>query len=163
MLALDERRKGERKMTNTSVMTAREIMATDLITVEPHTWIDDAIAMLLREKISGAPVINSDGALVGILSEKDCLSILANGTFHELPAGIVADFMSPKVTTVSPDSDIYTIAQMFLTHSYRRLPVLENGHLVGQISRRDVLRGIEQLRSSYRTSVRYPDYRRPQL
>jgi CBS domain-containing protein len=105
-----------------------------------------SISLLLKYKISGAPVVDGEGKLVGVLSEKDCLRIMANASFHELPGGQVANYMSRECHTLKAEDDIFRAADIFLKHSFRRIPILnEQGLLVGQISRRDVLRAIQDL------------------
>ncbi len=121
----------------------RDVMATRLHTLERETDILDAVDFLLKHGISGAPVVNEDGALVGVLSEKDCLRIVAEGVDCEAPTGTVGDFMTREVETVPPEMDIYYAAGLFLKTPYRRFPVVADGKLVGQVSRCDVLRAVE--------------------
>ena len=142
------------------VLNARDIMVTTVVTFQEDADIFEAIDVLIRRGISGGPVVDGDGQLVGILSEKDCLSLLASGTFHELPHTAVGHYMSANVLTVAPERDIYYLASLFLKHVYRRLPVVEGGKLVGIVARRDVLVGIERMRREG-AAKRYPDYRRP--
>lgn len=129
-------------------ITARDLMATNLLTFTPDQDIHDAIDQLLRRRVSGGPVLE-DGRLVGILSEKDCLKVLAAEAYDGLPEGRVADFMTKPVESVLPDTSVYDIVGRFLHMPYRRLPVIdEQGRLLGQISRRDVLRAIESIREN---------------
>ncbi len=146
------------------VPTARDIMTTSLVTLDPDTSVFDAIRTLLRHRISGAPVVDSDGKCVGMFSELDCLRVLAAGEFYSddhREEGVVSDYMTGLFRSLEPDRDIYSVAQFFLTHAVRRLPVLENGELVGQVSRRDVLAAMEDLGKKRATRRRYPDYREP--
>jgi CBS domain-containing protein len=138
-------------MINAHLFTARDIMATKLVTLSPETSIFDAITMLLKNKFSGAPVVEKDGTLCGVLSEKDCMRVLAGGSYdhrdgEELIS--VAAFMSRHLITIKLDDGIYHIVDTFDKHNVRRLPVVENGRLVGQVSRRDVLRAHAVLRSA---------------
>jgi len=82
---------------------------------------------------------------VGIISQKDCLRTLANGVFHNAPAGPVSEYMTEAVMSIGPDMDIFTVADLFLNNVYRRIPVVENDIVIGQISRRDVLRAIQHM------------------
>jgi CBS domain-containing protein len=118
-------------------------MITRLITLREDMDVYFAIGLLLKNNISGAPVINDENNLCGILSEKDCLRIFANGSFYDLPGGPVSHFMTKVVSTVEPNTDLYSVADKFLKHNFRRIPVVEGNKLVGQISRRDVLRAIQ--------------------
>jgi CBS domain-containing protein len=139
-------------------LTARDLMSTGLLTFSPDQDILDAIDQLVRRGVSGGPVCDGD-RLVGILSEKDCLNLATQGVAYQLPnAGRVRDFMKKEVVTIGPDTDLLDIAILFLRNHFRRLPVVEDGVVIGQISRRDVLRGIQKTR---RVASHYPDYRAP--
>jgi CBS domain-containing protein len=128
------------------VGTAKDFMAKELVTVHPETDAYEAIVRLLKHQISGMPVTDAAGNLVGVLSERDCLTTLVQAQYHELPTASAGELMSTDVRTVSPDTDILQVAKIFLENRFRRLPVVENGRLVGQISRRDVLRAIQAVR-----------------
>ena len=117
-------------------------MITRLITLTRDMDVYFAIGLLLKNRISGAPVIDNNN-LVGILSEKDCLRIFANGSFYDMPGGPVSKFMTDVVLTVKSNSDLFSVADVFLQHNFRRMPVVKGKKLVGQISRRDVLRAIQ--------------------
>lgn len=130
------------------IPTARDIMVTSLVTLRPETSIFEAIRILLAKRISGAPVVDASGAMIGMLSELDCLRVLSSDEFyadqHE-EGGTVKNFMTGAGKTIPPDIGIYAIAHYFLTTPIRRLPVIDNGRLIGQVSRRDVLRGIQRM------------------
>lgn len=123
----------------------RDFMATQLVTLRPEMSIFEAIDLLLKHRYSGAPVVDGDGRLVGILSEKDCLRVYASGAFFNNAGGIVGDYMSREVVTVGPDDELFRVADIFLKRSFRRLPVLQDGRLVGQVSRRDVLQASRRI------------------
>lgn len=121
----------------------RDYMVTRLHTLTPEVRILDAVDMLVARQVSGAPVVR-EGRLVGMLSEKDCVRLLSKGgDDDDVPTGTVGDYMVREVKTVPPSMDIYYLAGLFIKHPYRRYPVVEDGVLVGQISRRDVLRAIQ--------------------
>ena len=122
-----------------------EYMARKLLTFTPETKVFDALEMLLKKNYSGAPVVNDAGDLVGVLSEADLMRVAIQGSYHEDTSGLVGDFMSEKVLTISPDLDLYSVAEMFIKYHYKRFPVVSGGKLVGMISRRDVLQGVEDL------------------
>ena len=146
------------------VPTAEEIMTRSLVTFRPEMRLFDAIALLLKHRISGGPVVDDDGKMVGILSELDCLKVLAAGEFYSddhREEGHVRDCMTTVFHQVLPETDIYALAQTFLTESVRRLPVLRGTELLGQVSRRDVLRAMEALGERRATQKHYPDYREP--
>jgi CBS domain-containing protein len=93
--------------------------------------------------VTGAPVVDEAGDLVGMLTERDCLKLVAEGTDAQRPHGTVESLMTTDVTTTSPDMDVYYVAGLFLTKTFRRLPVIEEGRIVGAITRFDILRVME--------------------
>ena len=146
-------------MNQSRILLAKDIMTKSVVYLRPDLDIYDAIKVLLRRRLSGAPVLEGR-KLVGILSERDCLQLLTADTYHHHAGGTVRHYMTTDVLTVHPDDDIYSIAGRFLTKPIRRLPVVRDDQLLGLVSRRDVLLGIEQaVRSAKSTS--YPDYRKP--
>ena len=129
----------------TTGFKVEDYMARQLVTVTPQTPIAEAIGMLLKHKISGMPVVDELGKLVGVLSERDCLKPLVDAQYFEGPTADVGHLMSTETRTVDPQTGIMQVAEMFLNNRYRRFPVVENGQLVGQISRRDVLRAVREV------------------
>lgn len=128
----------------TPLPKVRDVMATELITLAPETEINRALHSLLEHRISGAPVVDSDGWLVGVLSKKDCLKAALQASYYRDWEGTVAQYMSDKIKSLDPNMDLIAAAEAFVTSPYRRFPVLEEGRLVGQISRADVLRGLAE-------------------
>lgn len=122
--------------------TIGDIMATELVTFTPETSIHDAIHVLLERRISGAPVVDEAGKLVGVLSKKDCLKIVFSTSYHGDRGGPVSEFMSEPVETLEPELDLVSAAQHFLESHFRRFPVLRDGRLVGQVSRCDILKAL---------------------
>lgn len=123
----------------------RDYMAGQLTTFKPDMDVLDAIHELVQKRIAGAPVVNDQGDLIGMLSELDCLKVALNAGYYGDWGGPVGDYMTPDVETVDADMNIIDLAQKFLDSGFRRFPVLRNNRLVGQISRRDVLRALSQL------------------
>lgn len=130
-----------------SPIVAREIMATDLVTFTPEMEVIDAIGLLLKHEISGAPVVDADGNLVGIFSEKTAMRALLDAAYEQMPTTQLFAFMDVNVRTISEETDLLSIAQIFRETPVRRLPVLREGRLVGQVSRRDVLRAAHELQA----------------
>lgn len=127
-------------------ITVKDYMAASLVTFAPDMDILDAINHLVEKKISGAPVVDEQGNLVGILSEKDCMKVALNASYHEELGGKVSEFMTRDVKTVDADMSIVELAELFYTTPLRRYAVFdEENRLVGQISRRDVLRALQNL------------------
>lgn len=115
-------------------------MTTRLITVRPDMRVLDAVKLLLKNRVSGAPVVDERGHLLGVLSEKDCIQALIRAVAERLPSSSVDDVMTKEAVTVHEGTDLLTIAHLFTTRPIRRLPVIDDdGKVVGQISRRDLL------------------------
>ncbi|MBL7857745.1 MAG: CBS domain-containing protein [Cyclobacteriaceae bacterium] len=123
------------------------VQLKDLITFRPEQLINEVIDIIIEKRISGAPVLDENKKLVGIISEKDCLRIIVDQAYHNLPhsSPTVADYMTKSVKTLSSDSNIVAAADAFLNSPVRRLPVVENGVLMGQISRRDILKAAKNI------------------
>jgi CBS domain-containing protein len=124
----------------------RDYMATDLVTLFPETEILRAVHTLLKHDIGAAPVVDKTGNLVGILTERDCIEVVLHAGYHSEYGGRVAEYMSTNVDTIAAEDSIVDAAKLFFGQRFHRYPVMENGRLVGQLSRRDVLRALETLR-----------------
>jgi CBS domain-containing protein len=125
--------------------TVREFMDRHVQTLSPDADIMEAVDFLLEKRVTGAPVANSKGELVGMLTEFDCLRLLTHGDERaEAPRGKVRDFMTSEVQTIPPSMDIYYCAGLFMNVSFRRFPVVENGRIVGAITRFDLLRAVRR-------------------
>lgn len=127
-------------------ITVKDYMASNLVTFPPDMSILDAINELVCNKISGACVVDKQGNLAGILSERDCMKAALNAACHGEMEGKVEEFMTRDVKTVQADMSIIELARLFHTERLRRYVVFdEKNRLVGQISRRDVLRALQAL------------------
>ncbi|MEM9173656.1 MAG: CBS domain-containing protein [Myxococcota bacterium] len=146
------------------ILTAQDLMTAGLVTFRPDQTVLEAIESLTKHGVSGAPVVDREGRLVGILSELDCLRMLASDEFYQDEQeenARVEQFMTRVFKTIPPELGIYAISHYFLTLPIRRLPVVDHGRLVGQVSRRDVLRGMEEMSRKRLVRKRYPDYLQP--
>ena len=123
----------------------KDYMARTLVTFKPDTDVLDAVHVLVTKRIAGAPVVDDEGNLLGMLSELDCMKVALQAGYHGQWGGPVSDFMSDGVKTVDADMSIVDLAQVFIDTRFRRFPVMQGTRLVGQISRRDVLRALEYL------------------
>lgn len=123
----------------------QDYMATRLITFGPEARLRDAVRTLQEYGISGAPVVDAEGNLVGMLSELDCIrAVLADGFPGADEDARVADYMSRDLDRIEAETDLTEAARIFMTLGRRRLPVVREGKLAGQISRRDILRAVEE-------------------
>lgn len=123
-------------------------MATNLITFKPNDEIGDVITKLKDNKISGAPVLNDRRELIGIISEQDCLRVVIDSVYHNQPISkhLVGDYMQKDLITISVDSDVVDVANMFLKHQFGRFPVVKDGILKGQVSKRDILNAAKKIK-----------------
>lgn len=135
-------------MSHKKNVLARDYMAGNLVTLAPQMTLLDAVHVLLERRISGAPVVDRTGNLVGILSEKDCMRAALDAAYYGDLGGLVEDHMHRSVHTVNDDTPIFDVARKFIDGHFRRYPVVQDRHLVGQISRRDVLRALRDLTNS---------------
>ena len=108
----------------------------------------DASQFLVDHHISGAPVVDQQGNMVGILTERDCFKTTLSAGYYDELGGCVSEYMTRDVQTVDPEMSILDIAGLFLRAPFKRYPVVSNGMLVGLISRRDVLRALLSLSHS---------------
>lgn len=126
-------------------ITVQDFMTRDVVTFDPDMDVLEAARILVEKGISGAPVMDRLGNLVGVLSEKDCLKIALSAGYHSEWGGRVAEYMHTEVVTMNAEVSIVDAARRFMEVRYRRFPVLKDERLVGVISRRDVLRALSTL------------------
>lgn len=126
-----------------------DYMTRELITFSPDQSILEVMELFINHRISGGPVVDNNGILVGIVSEADFMKQISESRYFNMPImeKQVSNFMSSPVNTIEHDRTIFDAALYFHTNSRRRLPVLNNGRLVGQISRRDIVISALKLRS----------------
>jgi CBS domain-containing protein len=122
---------------------AQDVMQSNLITVSEDTEILEAITVLAKNGITGLPVVDDDFNLVGLVSEKDVLSI-AYRIIAEAPGVLdshktVSDIMTRDVVSFRVDDTLADVCQCFMNNPFRRVPVTENGKLVGLISRKEII------------------------
>lgn len=125
--------------------TVKDFMSGKLVKFTPDTDVLDAIHELLLHRIAGAPVVDDHGNLVGMLSEFDCMRVVLTSGYHDEPGGPVSEYMVTDVHTVDAGTSIMDMAELFMKSGYRRYPVIKDNRLVGQISRRDVLRALGEI------------------
>jgi CBS domain-containing protein len=121
------------------MLTAGAIMSANLIMTGPEASIEEAIALLLNEQISGLPVVDRAGRLVGVITE---FALLAVAYDQRVKNQTVSEHMTTEVITVDVDDPISRVADLCIVHRVRRLPVMKDGRLAGIIARRDVLRAL---------------------
>ncbi|CAL1241631.1 CBS domain-containing protein [Candidatus Methylocalor cossyra] len=126
-------------------LSVREHMTANPVVFKPELEVYAAIRDLLTHKVTGAPVLDRKGRLVGLFSELDCMKVAVSAAYHEDMPGTVAEFMTTNFKTVDGDLSIVEAAEMFTESPQRHFPVLDEGHLVGVISRVDILKALLSL------------------
>jgi len=118
-----------------------DYMTRRLITFAPEQSILEVMEAFAKNKISGGPVLDDNGFLVGIISEADCMKQISESRYFNQPIldKSVEKFMTKEVETIPHDISIFDAAGIFDKHNRRRLPVMKDGILVGQISRKDIV------------------------
>lgn len=117
----------------------RTIMSTDVVSVRPDTPVREAIELIVTRDITGIPVVNDDGSLVGIVTEKDILSLLADARYA---TGTVERYMTRDVVAFDIEDDFIAICECLTRNHFRRVPILSEGRLVGIVSRADIIQYI---------------------
>jgi CBS domain-containing protein len=123
-------------------MLVKDHMTHNVISLRPDMDIMEAVTILCKNQIPGAPVVDHLGNLIGILAEKDCLSAVLNAAYYEEHAGRVDSFMHHDVEFVDDQDDITDVAKRFIDNAYRGMPVISNNNLVGMIDRSDLLKAM---------------------
>jgi CBS domain-containing protein len=138
------------KKKGNHMFQAKDIMTTELVTIKRSTNIHEAIRILVENNITGLPVVNDDMTVAGIISEKDMLGLLYN--IEDKP-GNVEQFMTEEVVCFDKEDSLIDIAESFMKSSFRRVPILDEGRLVGIISRKDIIGYILKLRHKDKVEV----------
>ena len=143
-------------------MKAADVMVTNVITVGPDACVQDVARTLIEARISGVPVVGSDGKLVGIVSEGDLMRRAEAGTGRRRPWWLavltgrevlasefikehsrkVADVMTREVVTAAPDTPLWTIANLLEKNAIKRVPIVQDGKVVGIVSRANLLQAL---------------------
>lgn len=146
-------------------MLAKDIMTRDVITVTPHTKVEKVASLLIDNKISGIPVVDSDNRVIGVVTEKDLIvkaselkvpfyvtlfdsiiflenPIRFNNELKKYVASEVKDAMTKNVLVVEEDTPVTEVVAIMQKKKVNRVPVVRNGKLVGIITRNDILKSM---------------------
>lgn len=128
--------------TEAQSLTVSDYMTRSLITFKPDQSIESVMQALIKNRISGGPVVNDKNELVGIISEGDCIKQISESRYYNMPMQdqTIKKHMASNVETIDGNMNIFDAANKFLESKRRRFPILENGKLVGQISQKDILK-----------------------
>lgn len=147
--------KNYKKSSSIKELTAEKIRVSDymvprnrLITFSPNLKIAEAMQILVSNDISGAPVVDDNDRLVGMISEGDCMKKIANSRYYNIPLNdqAVGEYMETIVETIEGENNIFDVAHMFCTSRRNRFPVVNGDKVVGQISRKDILKAALEIR-----------------
>jgi CBS domain-containing protein len=150
------------------MMQTKDIMTTPVISVAPETGVSEVARLLLERHVSAVPVINTDGQLLGMVSEGDFLRLAKDGSYRhgswwlwlfsesgenaadymKTQGRSAADVMTRDVVTVTEDVSAGDVAHLLETKRIKRVPVLRDGKVVGIVSRADLLRGLAARRGA---------------
>lgn len=122
-----------------------DFMDRDFVRLDPDMKLSRAVEILIKNKLIAAIVVDDQANPIGILSEKDCLRELLHTGYNQMPLGKVRDYMHESPDGVPSSMPISDLTRQFAETSHRRFPVVDAGKLVGQITRRDVMRGYHKL------------------
>jgi predicted transcriptional regulator len=120
-----------------------DIMVESKFSVKPSTAVYEALDLLIAKKLSGLPVVD-EKVLVGFLTEKDCLRLQATAHMYNMTGRLVRDIMSSINEALKPDADLLSAALVFLQCNFTVLPVIEDGVLLGSLTRQKVILGIQK-------------------
>lgn len=132
-------------MNDSKQLSVRDFMSGKAVSLQPDMDVVDAVKLLLSKRISGAPVVDERGNLVGMLTERDVLKHVVQARYHDELGAPVSECMSPDVETVDIDENLMYVAARFAETKFRRYPVVDENRLVGVIHRQDVLKAILEL------------------
>ncbi|MGB8704323.1 MAG: CBS domain-containing protein [Gillisia sp.] len=141
-------RRAEPEKIQSLPIRVEDYMTRSLITFRKEQLVIEVMEALIKNKISGAPVVNERNELVGIISDGDCMKQISESRYYNMPIGDmrIEKYMATDVPTVPKDMSIFDCASLFYKHDCRRFPIIENGKLIGQISRKDILCAALKLR-----------------
>lgn len=132
-----------------SKLTVSDIMTSQLVIFSPEQSIHEVMRAFIKHRISGGPVVDESGQLVGVISEADCMKEISDSRYFNLPIldKSVAHFMTDKVDTIDANTSVFDAAALFSKISRRRYTVMDNNRLVGQVSRKDIVIAALEMKS----------------
>ena len=119
-------------------MIARDIMTRNVFTTSPEVSVQEVAQLLVQKDISGVPVINRDGQIIGIVTEADIIGKV------DREGLCVADIMTPELILVDEETQVGEIAMLLVERKIKRVPVMRTGKLVGIVCRADIVNAVAQ-------------------
>jgi CBS domain-containing protein len=123
--------------------TVRDVMTKPRLTVAMDQPMPEAVGIIARSPVTAVPVVDANGQVVGLLSEKDCLRAVSRWAYEGISGGVVADYMSELNVRLTPGMDLLSAATGFVECNFACLPVIDGDQLVGRLVRHDLLTAIE--------------------
>jgi CBS domain-containing protein len=120
----------------------RDYMSRNIVKLRPEMEILRAVHDLIDARVSGAPVVDDGDTVIGMLTERDCMKVVLNAAYHQEHGGLVREFMATDIEVMDPEKSIVDAAKNFYEKTYLRYPVVDNGRLIGVISRSDIMRAM---------------------
>lgn len=136
-----------------NVSKIEAIMEKAPLTLDADTSVKDGIQQLLKKKVSSAAVVDESGKVVGVFSLKDALGPILGDAYYDQEHGLVSDVMSKDVIDISPSKSLLEVASIFMQTSYHHLPVVDDGKLVGEVSRWKLIEGLQELWAQSETEM----------
>ena len=130
-----------KKRSSSNRLLVSDIMSHKLVLFTPDESIHDVMKKFIKIRVSGGPVVNSSGKLVGIISEADCMKEISDSRYFNMPIldKTVKHFMTNNVQTIDASTTVFDAASLFFKTKKRRFPVINKDRLVGQLSRKDIV------------------------
>lgn len=141
-------RRQQANATSETPLTVSDYMTTDLITFTADQNIESVMESLVKHRISGGPVLDENGKLIGMISETDCIKQISESRYYNMPMPeiTIEKYVSIDIDTVDGNMNIFDAASKFIQSRRRRFPVMEDGKLIGQISQKDVMKAAMTLK-----------------
>lgn len=157
-------------------MRARELMSTPVVTIHPEASLKDLAELMVAHRVSGVPVVDRGGMLIGVVSESDVMEKIDGAAGADAEGGLprlltalskaldgsskptaraVADLMTTRVVTAGPDATVQELVHLMIAYDINRVPVVETGRLVGIVTRADILRTVVRPDAAIETDLRW--------
>lgn len=137
-----------------SSILVKDYMQASVQAIKADASVREVVEHLLKWNISGAPVVDESMAVIGFVSEQDCMKEMLNSAFYAEDSSQVTNIMRRDVLSVTPETSILEIAETMLGNKPKNYPVIERGKLVGLINRRHILQAFKQHNGSYFSPAR---------
>ena len=137
-----------------SSILVKDFMQANVQAIKADASVREVVEHLLKWNVTGAPVVDVSMAVVGFVSEQDCMKEMLNSAFYAENSALVTSIMRRDVLSVTPDTCILEIAETMLGNKPKNYPVIEHDKLVGLINRRHILQALKQHNGSYFSPAR---------